>query len=157
MKFSGPLQLTAHIFRTEGVPGFFRGFTGTLLREVPGYFCFFYGYEIAKNCLTRKEESKDDLGAFRLGLCGGFAGVCLWSCIFPFDVVKSRSQLTEGKSLSFSKTFVSIFRNEGIGALYKGLLPTVIRTIPATGCLFVSYEYSRKFMMYCCGAGEPIQ
>ena len=39
-----------------------------------------------------------------------------------------------------------IVRNEGIMALYNGLLPTVIRTFPATGALFCAVEYSKKFM-----------
>ena len=152
MQFSGPVQLTRHIFRTEGVPGFFRGFVGTLFREMPGYFFFFYGYEFAKTQLTRKGENKNDIGPFRMAVCGAFAGVCLWTCIFPSDVVKSRSQLAEGESMPFGKTLKTIYKTEGVRALYKGLLPTVIRTIPATACLFLTYEYSRKCMMYMCGA-----
>lgn len=41
---------------------------------------------------------------------------------------------------------VNIVRTEGVGALYNGLKPTIIRTIPATAVLFVVYEYSKKFM-----------
>lgn len=39
-----------------------------------------------------------------------------------------------------------IVRNEGIGALYNGLKPTLLRTVPATATLFVTYEYTKKFM-----------
>ena len=39
-----------------------------------------------------------------------------------------------------------IYRKEGLGALYNGLTPTLIRTFPATGALFFAYEYSRKWM-----------
>ena len=90
MEFSGPVQLTKHVFKTEGIQGFYRGFVGTLVREMPGYFVFFYGYEFARNRLTREGERKEDIGPFRLAICGGFAGVCLWTVIFPSDVVKSR-------------------------------------------------------------------
>lgn len=31
-------------------------------------------------------------------------------------------------------------------ALYNGLKPTLVRTIPATAVLFVVYEYSKKYM-----------
>lgn len=41
---------------------------------------------------------------------------------------------------------LNIARTEGISALYNGLKPTIIRTIPATAVLFVVYEYSKKFM-----------
>ena len=39
-----------------------------------------------------------------------------------------------------------IARKEGIGALYNGLKPTLIRTMPATAALFVTYEYTKKIL-----------
>ena len=41
---------------------------------------------------------------------------------------------------------LQIAKNEGILALYNGLLPTIIRTFPATGALFCAVEYSKKIM-----------
>lgn len=35
----------------------------------------------------------------------------------------------------------------GVRALYSGLTPTMIRTFPANGALFLGYEVSRKLMM----------
>lgn len=40
----------------------------------------------------------------------------------------------------------------GFIALYSGLTPTMIRTFPANGALFLAYELSRKFMMESVGA-----
>lgn len=40
-----------------------------------------------------------------------------------------------------------IVKNEGISSLYNGLKPTLIRTVPATATLFVTYEYSKRFML----------
>lgn len=39
-----------------------------------------------------------------------------------------------------------IIQNEGVGSLYTGLKPTLIRTVPATATLFVTYEYTKKLM-----------
>lgn len=39
-----------------------------------------------------------------------------------------------------------IVRTEGVSALYNGLKPTLIRTIPATATLFITYEYTRKWL-----------
>lgn len=41
---------------------------------------------------------------------------------------------------------LKIGREEGIRGLYKGLLPTLIRTFVASGSLFVAYEESKKIM-----------
>ena len=44
------------------------------------------------------------------------------------------------------RTGLNIVRKEGALALYNGLLPTLIRTFPATGALFIAYETSRELM-----------
>lgn len=51
-KFRSAFKLTSQILRNEGVPGLFRGLTSTMAREMPGYFFFFGGYELAKRKLT---------------------------------------------------------------------------------------------------------
>ncbi|KAJ1346948.1 hypothetical protein KIN20_001883 [Parelaphostrongylus tenuis] len=68
----------------------------------------------------------------------------LWTATFPFDSIKSRMQVTgEG---SFLKLLIHVTRTEGLRSLYKGLVPTLVRTCLASGCLFVTYEESRKLM-----------
>ena len=39
-----------------------------------------------------------------------------------------------------------IARQHGVMALYNGLFPTLLRTFPSTGALFVAYEYSKQYM-----------
>lgn len=93
----------------------------------------------------RPDQSKDDIGLVKTSIAGAIGGMVLWTVIFPADVVKSRIQVNSLKNSALSVT-VDIFRNEGFLALYNGLRPTIIRTIPATAVLFVVYEYSKKFM-----------
>lgn len=78
-------------------------------------------------------------------IAGAFGGICLWTSIFPADVIKSRVQV-QGLSKSMFVVGMDIVRNEGPLALYRGLTPAVYRTIPATAVLFLVYEYSKKFM-----------
>lgn len=40
-----------------------------------------------------------------------------------------------------------MFLCSGVRALYSGLTPTMVRTFPANGALFLGYEASRKLMM----------
>lgn len=141
----GPFQLTRNILKRDGVSGLFRGLTSTIAREMPGYFFFFGGYEATRSLLAAPGQSKDDIGPFRTMIAGAFGGVVFWVVIFPADVVKSRIQVANLKDPMIS-TMLQIFKNEGIGALYNGLRPTVVRTIPATATLFVVYEYSKKVL-----------
>ncbi|KAM4795178.1 mitochondrial ornithine transporter 1-like [Rhinophrynus dorsalis] len=137
------------ILCTDGALGFYHGLSSTLLREVPGYFFFFGGYELGRSFFISGEKTKDQLGVLPLMISGGIGGIALWLVVFPVDCVKSRIQVLSmtGKQAGFLRTFGHILRNEGILALYSGLKPTLIRAFPANGALFVAYEYSRKLMM----------
>lgn len=136
------------VFRKDGPLGFYHGLSSTLLREVPGYFFFFGGYELSRSFFA-SGRSKDELGPVPLMLSGGFGGICLWLAVYPVDCIKSRIQVLSmsGKQAGFIGTFISIVKNEGVPALYSGLKPTLIRAFPANGALFLAYEYSRKLMM----------
>lgn len=81
------------IFETDGLLGFYRGYTCTLARELPGLFFYIGGNETARYLLTPKGKEKEDLGPLATAVAGGFGGVCLWTAIFPLDVVKSRVQI----------------------------------------------------------------
>ncbi|XP_037935592.1 mitochondrial ornithine transporter 1 [Teleopsis dalmanni] len=140
-----PWQLTRQVYCTEGIPGFFRGLTSTFMREMPGYFFFFGGYEGTRELFTKPGQSKDDIGALKTMVAGAVGGVTLWTVIFPADVIKSRIQVNNLKR-SMTSVGLEIFRNEGVLALYNGLLPSVLRTIPATATLFVVYEYTKKIL-----------
>ncbi|OWF37216.1 mitochondrial ornithine transporter 1-like [Mizuhopecten yessoensis] len=145
----GPWGLTKDILRQEGIQGMFKGLTSTMAREVPGYFFFFGGYEISRHYLTPPGKTKDEIGVWRTVVSGGIGGVCLWVTIFPTDVVKSRIQVesTVGtKAPAFFKTLTHIGRTEGIRALYNGLGPTVVRTFPSTGALFLTYETTKRVL-----------
>jgi len=141
----GPYQLTRNILRTEGLPGMFRGLTATFTREMPGYFFFFMAYEFSRDMLRSPGQSKDDIGALKTVVSGGVAGVTLWTIIFPADVVKSRLQVA-GSSTPMLKMMRDIYTKEGVAALYNGLGPSILRTFPATGALFLAYETSKKAM-----------
>jgi solute carrier family 25 ornithine transporter 2/15 len=51
------------ILRKEGVAGLFHGLTATFTREMPGYFCFFFAYELSRDLLrTSPQQTKEDIG-----------------------------------------------------------------------------------------------
>lgn len=78
-------------------------------------------------------------------ISGAIGGIFLWTAIFPADVIKSRIQVA-GSKRGMIEVGLEIFRKEGGLALYSGLTPTVLRTIPATSVLFLVYEYTKKFL-----------
>lgn len=135
--------VTKSIIKTQGVRGLFSGLTSTIAREMPGYFFFFGGYEGTKKLLIGDSEKPVTLPITIVS--GGVGGLSLWLAIFPFDLVKSRIQVDNLKD-GLIVVLTRIIREEGVTGLYRGLGPTLIRTFPATGALFVAYEYSKSVM-----------
>lgn len=136
-------KVTKDVIKNNGFRGLFSGLTSTMAREMPGYFFFFGGYEATKLILAG-----DNNGPISLPLtvvAGGVGGVCLWAAIFPFDLVKSRIQVDNLKD-GLLVVLSQVVKEDGFRGLYRGLGPTLIRTFPSTGVLFVAYEYSKMFM-----------
>ncbi|OXU28456.1 hypothetical protein TSAR_016746 [Trichomalopsis sarcophagae] len=145
VKFIGPWSLTKQILKENGISGMYRGLTSTIAREMPGYFFFFGAYELTRELLAKPGQTRDDIGWQKTMVAGAVGGSVLWLVIFPADVVKSRIQVQNLKTPALV-IMKDIVRTEGFSALYNGLKPTLIRTVPATATLFVTYEYVKKLM-----------
>ncbi|KAG2464024.1 ORNT1 protein, partial [Polypterus senegalus] len=139
-------SIVRSILRTEGLQGFFQGMTSTWLREVPGYFFFFGGYELSRSFFTKPGQTKDELGAIPLVVSGGVGGVFFWLAVYPIDSVKSRIQVLSmaGRQNGFLFSFINIMKTEGFMALYCGLTATIVRAFPSNGALFLAYELTKR-------------
>lgn len=71
----------------------FTGLSSTIVREMPGYFFFFGGYEATRELLTVAGQNRDEIGWQKTMVAGAVGGTVLWLVIFPADVVKSRIQV----------------------------------------------------------------
>ncbi|KAM4019363.1 mitochondrial ornithine transporter 1-like [Anomaloglossus baeobatrachus] len=141
---STPYSIVRDILKTEGIYGLFRGLSSTWLREIPGYFFFFGGYELSSRILNR--NSQDQPGALVVTVSGGVGGAFFWLSVYPVDSVKSRIQVLSLASPtgSFIMLFLHILKTEGFLTLYSGLLPTIIRSFPSNAALFLAYEMTKR-------------
>ncbi|KAI5700245.1 hypothetical protein M8J75_016529 [Diaphorina citri] len=141
------MSILANASAGYGLRGLFKGFGPTVAREMPGYFVFFGGYEATRTLLAPADKPKEECGALATMAAGGVGGIALWTVIFPVDVIKSRVQASsQQNTANFVTQMTDIVKKEGVLALYNGLQPTLIRTIPASAVLFLVYEYSKKIM-----------
>jgi len=153
-KSVGSLRMTARIMREEGVTAIFKGLEASLVRKIIGYFFFFGCYEYTRDAfvgtsLSSAAQSKDAIGALPTIIAGGVGGVAHWIPSYPIDTVKSRIQVLYTGPESpphFVKVLLDVVKTEGIGSLYRGIGPTLLRTFPATGALFYAMEETKKFL-----------
>ncbi|TFK32952.1 mitochondrial carrier domain-containing protein [Crucibulum laeve] len=144
--FKGPMDVVKQVIRKEGLLGLYAGMESTFWRHVywnGGYFgCIFQVRVLLPKAETQQAQLMNN---FISGSIGGFAGTLLNT---PLDVVKSRIQGSTkipGVKPKYNWTYpalLTIFREEGAGALYKGFVPKVLRLAPGGGVLLLVVEFT---------------
>ncbi|XP_014242843.1 mitochondrial 2-oxodicarboxylate carrier [Cimex lectularius] len=142
---------TRRIIVTQGFggKGLYRGITATILRNMVFNGIYFGFYHSMKGKLSGVKDPRLEL-IYKLGL--GFVSGVLGSCFnIPFDVAKSRiqgPQPTPGqiKYASTVDTMMIIYKEEGWRALYKGLVPKVMRLGPGGAIMLVVYEHVHSYL-----------
>lgn len=57
------------VMKNNGPLGFYQGLTSTIVREIPGYFCFFGAYELCRSTFAQyMGTDKDGIGMVMLFL-----------------------------------------------------------------------------------------
>ncbi|KAG1750442.1 mitochondrial carrier [Suillus paluster] len=142
--FAGPIDVVKQILRKEGPLGLYAGMEATFWRHLwwnGGYF----GCIHQVRSIMSPAEARQLFNNFVSGSVGGFVGTAVNT---PFDVVKSRIQgaaKVPGVVSKYNWTYpalMTIMREEGPAALYKGFLPKVLRLAPGGGVLLLVVEFT---------------
>lgn len=135
--------------------GVMRGYWVTFAREIPAYAGFYTAFEFLK----RKFQSKygDKVPVWALLASGSTGGIAYWLSCYPLDVIKSRIQLRQtpptGKPWKYMTNEIRMVITEsGITGLFRGLSPSLLRTIPAGASTFAAFELTREFLTESTGA-----
>ena len=158
--YRGPLHCAAEIARTEGVSrGLFGGLRALYWRDVPFNFIFFGVYESCVHlCLRAHPEARGrgELHPLLIWLSGGIAGSLGWGVVYPMDVVKSTLQIATQQQQSATATtnaptsvpsqMLAMLRQQGPRAFFAGWVPCVVRSFPANGALFLTYELVMRLL-----------
>ncbi|XP_040156532.1 mitochondrial 2-oxodicarboxylate carrier [Anopheles arabiensis] len=132
-----------------GLNGLNRGLTATIGRNGVFNMIYFGFYHSVKGIVP---EYKDPVQEFVRKVGIGFVSGTLGSIVnIPFDVAKSRIQGPQPipGQVKYRTTFgsmVIVAREEGFGALYKGLTPKVMRLGPGGAIMLVVYDYVYAFL-----------
>ncbi|KAG2073741.1 mitochondrial carrier [Suillus decipiens] len=135
--------------------GIMRGYWVTFAREIPGYAGFYTAFEFSK----RKFQNKygDKVPVWALLASGSAGGIAYWLSCYPLDVIKSRIQLRQtppaGKPWKYMTNEIRmVIAESGVTGLFRGLSPSLLRTIPAGASTFAAFELTREFLSESTGA-----
>ncbi|XP_064602462.1 mitochondrial 2-oxodicarboxylate carrier-like [Liolophura sinensis] len=132
-----------------GLEGMNKGLTSTLLRHGVFNMIYFGFYHSVKGFVPQySDPSLDLVRRFAIGLTGGIMASCV---NIPFDVAKSRIQGPQPvpgqiKYKTCFRTIAIVYREEGFRALYKGLLPKVLRLGPGGAIMLLVYEAAFEWL-----------
>ncbi|KAJ2628053.1 mitochondrial ornithine carrier protein [Coemansia sp. RSA 1290] len=148
-KFTGPLSVLAHLLKTQGIAGLYKGILPTVARETIGVGFWFGTYELVCRRLLQMQGKgeKSELGPASIVLAGGCAGIGYNITSYPIDVVKSFIQTDDVRDAAAKQkpgilsTIRTVYARGGIPAFYRGLGITLLRAFPANAAMFMTYEY----------------
>ncbi|PHH60201.1 hypothetical protein CDD82_2331 [Ophiocordyceps australis] len=137
------------ILATEGWRGFYRGLAVSMLGVSHGAVQFAV-YEPAKRAvLARSSRSDGRLSTEATVGLSTFAKLVAGAVTYPYQVLRTRLQNYHaderfGKGIGgvVSKTWAE----EGILGFYRGLVPGVVRVMPATWVTFLVYENVKYYL-----------
>ncbi|KAF7251583.1 Mitochondrial 2-oxodicarboxylate carrier [Varanus komodoensis] len=128
-----------------GLQGLNKGLSATLGRHGVFNMVYFGFYFNVKNIIpVHKDPALEFLRKFGIGLISGTIASII---NIPFDVAKSRIQGPqpvpgEIKYRTCFKTMATVYKEEGFLALYKGLVPKIMRLGPGGAVMLLVYEYT---------------
>ncbi|SSD61593.1 probable Mitochondrial 2-oxodicarboxylate carrier 2 [Saccharomycodes ludwigii] len=147
--YRNPIDCVSKIIKNEGLLAMYNGLESTMWRHTvwnAGYFgVIFQVRSLLPKPTGKNEQTRNNLIA---GTIGGTFGSLLST---PFDVVKSRIQNTVSKPGEVRKynwsvpSIVTIYKEEGFAALYKGFVPKVLRLGPGGGIMLVVFTACMDF------------
>lgn len=141
----------------EGILALYRGWLPSVIGVVPYVGLNFAVYETLKDLAVKQNGLKSDRelsSSLRLA-AGGIAGTIGQTVAYPFDVVRRRLQVSGwdgaknlhaegGHAVRYTgmvDCFVRTAKEEGMGALFKGIVPNYVKVIPSIAIAFVVYEH----------------
>ncbi|KAH7677910.1 Mitochondrial carrier protein [Dioscorea alata] len=157
LKYKGPIHCARMIIREEGLFGLWAGAAPTVMRNGTNQAAMFSAKNAFDGILWKKHEGDGKvLQPWQSMISGFLAGTVGPICTGPFDVVKTRlmAQSKSGGDLKYNgmiHAIKTIYVEEGLLALWKGLLPRLMRIPPGQAIMWTVADqitglYERRYL-----------
>lgn len=141
------------LVKSNGIPGLYKGYKATLLRNIPSTMLRFVAFEEFRRFIVSDNNNnynyyyKSDLPLAQFLLAGALAGAIASGCTTPMDVLKTRfstGRIPQGTGIL--PALKNIANSEGIHGLYAGVRPRMLWSALSTGIGFGSYELCKSLL-----------
>jgi hypothetical protein len=139
--------------------GLFRGWGAVVLRDAPTFGVYFVAYEASRRAGTPADGSHTPTWVMLAG--GALAGASSWLLATPADVIKSIIQgspvTTPRAELRIAAVARRVYAAEGLAGFFRGVVPSVVRSLPVNAVTFWGYELSCRALQPVFGADVALQ
>lgn len=171
---SGMITCCSNLIRTEGFGALYRGLLPAVTSMAPGGAVFYGTYDFLRSSYLKSPKGQAllvqrhdggesdtkkastggsqngrlqmELGPTRTLLYGAIAGAAAEVATYPFEVVRRHLQLQGGARLGVAATVSAIVQKNGPGALYAGIVPSILQVLPSAALSYFVYEFLKAEM-----------
>ncbi|KAI2623357.1 mitochondrial carrier [Hypoxylon sp. NC1633] len=149
----------AHLLRNEGWRGFYRGLGISLFGVAHGAVQFAVYDPLRKMYLTRRSspqvrqgpggQAQQKLSTEATLLISSVAKLVAGAVTYPYQVIRSRLQNYDAEARfgrGIRGVVIRTWRDEGLQGFYRGIVPGVVRVLPATWVTFLVYENVKFYL-----------
>uniref|UniRef100_A0A674PGX1 Solute carrier family 25 member 36a n=1 Tax=Takifugu rubripes TaxID=31033 RepID=A0A674PGX1_TAKRU len=143
------IECVGRVYRMDGLRGFYRGMSASYagISETVIHFVIYESIKRklsefkANSSMDEEEESVKNASDFvGMMLAAATSKTCATSIAYPHEVIRTRLREEGSRYRSFFQTLLTVPREEGYGALYRGLTTHLVRQIPNTAIMMCTYE-----------------
>uniref|UniRef100_A0A3B4UIY3 Solute carrier family 25 member 36a n=2 Tax=Seriola TaxID=8160 RepID=A0A3B4UIY3_SERDU len=142
-------ECVRRVYQMDGLRGFYRGMSASYagISETVIHFVIYESIKRklleskAHASMDEEDESVKDASDFvGMMLAAATSKTCATSLAYPHEVIRTRLREEGSKYRSFFQTLLTVPREEGYRALYRGLTTHLVRQIPNTAIMMCTYE-----------------
>eukprot|EP00281_Chroomonas_sp_CCMP1168_P020915 CAMPEP_0206229874 /NCGR_PEP_ID=MMETSP0047_2-20121206/9936_1 /ASSEMBLY_ACC=CAM_ASM_000192 /TAXON_ID=195065 /ORGANISM="Chroomonas mesostigmatica_cf, Strain CCMP1168" /LENGTH=305 /DNA_ID=CAMNT_0053653215 /DNA_START=13 /DNA_END=930 /DNA_ORIENTATION=- len=142
-KYTGIWQTLVRVAREDGVRGYWRGNGANCVRVIPYSATQFVTFDHMKTTMAAVTGKGSPSVVERL-CCGAIAGMAASIVTHPLDVVRTRMAV-QPELMGIFHTWSVLWAEGKVGAMYKGLGPTLASLAPFVAINFASYDTIKNF------------
>lgn len=150
------LQSAQKIYQDKGIRGFYRGLSSTCIKEsltfglrFTFYHRIFTPMHHVEAVIKGKPADKLEKNPVTSAIAGGIGGGMVCMINNPFDVTQTRMQTNyQRKYRNLPHCMLTVYREEGVKALWKGASYRSLRAVPGVMISFYVYEMIHKVFDY---------
>eukprot|EP00249_Psilotum_nudum_P022564 c28566_g1_i2 orf=1117-2625(+) len=143
------LAICQEILEQEGWKGLFRGNVVNCIRVAPNKAIELCVFEMVRRTLNKEGHPLQKLAAT---IAGGAAGMAGTVATYPLELIRTRLSVQPELYKGLLQTICRIAQEEGLGAFYSGLSPSLVGVFPYAATNYFVYDGLRT--AYCQTTGQ---